>query len=240
MAITSNKNATNKSAAEIDHTQVADFLSNNPDFFTDRDALLLSMSLPHQQGGAVSLVEKQVALLRERNLDTKKRLDDFVKAAKDNDAIFNRCQRLILSLLDANTPDEFFRALENSFQNDFKCSAYSLIAFDDQAKQLNHFTSVLPEASAREYVSALIKSTKPTLGPLRPTEQDFLFRHQSANVKSAAVISIRQDRKPIALLAIGSEDAGYFQNNMGTLFIGFIADCLSKLLPDYADISAKG
>jgi uncharacterized protein YigA (DUF484 family) len=77
MAITSNKKA-----AALDPSQVADFLSNNPEFFEDRDALLLSMSLPHQQGGAVSLVEKQVALLRERNLETKKRLDEFVRAAK--------------------------------------------------------------------------------------------------------------------------------------------------------------
>jgi uncharacterized protein YigA (DUF484 family) len=234
MAITSNKKA-----AALDPSQVADFLSNNPEFFEDRDALLLSMSLPHQQGGAVSLVEKQVALLRERNLETKKRLDEFVRAAKDNDAIFVRCQRLILSLLDAKTADEFFKALENSFQNDFKCSAYSLIAFDNKAKQLNHFTSVVPESSAREYVSALMKSSKPTLGPLRPTEQDFLFRHQSEKVKSAAVISILRDREPIALLAIGSKDPGYFQHNMGTLFIGFIADCLSKLLPEYVDLKPK-
>jgi uncharacterized protein YigA (DUF484 family) len=222
MAITSSKKA-----AALDHSQVADFLANNPDFFTDRDSLLLSMSLPHQQGGAISLVEKQVALLRERNLDTKKRLDEFVRAAKDNDAIFIRCQRLILSLLDAKTADEFFKALEDSFQNDFKCSAYSLIAFDNDAKQLNHFTSVVPESSAREYVSALMKSSKPTLGPLRP------------NVKSAAVISVLRDREPIALLAIGSQDPSYFQNNMGTLFIGFIADCLSKLLPGYIDVQAK-
>jgi uncharacterized protein YigA (DUF484 family) len=234
MAITSSKKA-----AALDHSQVADFLANNPDFFTDRDSLLLSMSLPHQQGGAISLVEKQVALLRKRNLDTKKRLDEFVRAAKDNDAIFIRCQRLILSLLDAKTADEFFKALEDSFQNDFKCSAYSLIAFDNDAKQLNHFTSVVPESSAREYVSALMKSSKPTLGPLRPTEQDFLFRHQSENVKSAAVISVLRDREPIALLAIGSQDPSYFQNNMGTLFIGFIADCLSKLLPGYIDVQAK-
>ena len=234
MAITSNKKA-----AALDPSQVADFLSNNPEFFEDRDALLLSMSLPHQQGGAVSLVEKQVALLRERNLETKKRLDEFVRAAKDNDAIFVRCQRLILSLLDAKTADEFFKALENSFQNDFKCSAYSLIAFDNKAKQLNHFTSVVPESSAREYVSALMKSSKPNLGPLRPTEQDFLFKHQSEKVKSAAVISILRDREPIALLAIGSQDPGYFQNNMGTLFIGFIADCLSKLLPEYVDLKPK-
>jgi len=72
---------------------------------------------------------------------------------------------------------------------------------------------------------------------LRPVEQDFLFRHASGKVKSAAVLSVKDparrgsSRGQIALLAIGSDDENYFQPGMGTLFIGFIADVLARLLP---------
>ena len=70
------------------------------------------------------------------------------------------------------------------------------------------------------------------LGVLDPKEQDFLFRHASSNVRSAAVLGLRNKRQ-FALLAIGSSDPDYFQPGMGTLFIGFIADVLARMLPHY-------
>ncbi|MBD3646348.1 MAG: DUF484 family protein, partial [Pseudomonadales bacterium] len=72
----------------------------------------------------------------------------------------------------------------------------------------------------------------PTLGSLRPNEQDFLFRHASDRVGSAAVVAIEGNWR-IGLLSIGSEDPLYFQAGMGTLFVGFIAEALAKLLPRY-------
>lgn len=223
--------------SELDANLVADYLDKHPDFFTHRDKLILQMNLPHQQGGAVSLVEKQVALLRERNRDDEKKLDGFIQAAKDNDAIFTNCKKLILSLIDAKDSEEFFAALEQSFRNDFKCSAYSLIAFDESPRKLNHFTSAVPEDEARKYVGALMKSKTPTLGVLRPAEQEFLFHNQSTRVKSAAVIPVKRDRQQLALLAIGSSDPKYFQPGMGTLFVGFIADTLSRFLPRFVSLS---
>ncbi|MCH6573762.1 MAG: DUF484 family protein [Bacteroidetes bacterium] len=35
------------------------------------------------------------------------------------------------------------------------------------------------------------------------------------------------------MLAIGSEDANYFKPGMGTVFIGFVADTLAKLIPKH-------
>ena len=66
---------------ELTGAQVAEYLSANPDFFSDRDSLLALMTLPHQQGGAVSLVERQVSVLRDRNRSTKNHLDDLLNAA---------------------------------------------------------------------------------------------------------------------------------------------------------------
>ena len=69
---------------ELTGTLVAEYLSANPDFFSDRDSLLALMTLPHQQGGAVSLVERQVSVLRDRNRSTKNHLDDLLNAARRN------------------------------------------------------------------------------------------------------------------------------------------------------------
>ena len=37
----------------------------------------------------------------------------------------------------------------------------------------------------------------------------------------------------VVLLSIGSEDPSYFESGMGTIFISFIADTLSRLIPRY-------
>jgi uncharacterized protein YigA (DUF484 family) len=217
---------------QIAEAEVVDFLEKHPEFFEGHEDLLLEMVLPHKKGEAVSLVERQVSLLRKKNKETGTKLDEFVVAAGINNKIFDNCRKLVLNLIDAEDPDQFFRALENSFKKDFKCTAYSLIIFSERATQINHFTSSVSEMAAKEYIGGLIRAKKPTLGVLRPAEQDFLFRHQSVKVKSAAVLSVRKNRQ-IALLAIGSGDANYFQPGMGTVFLGFIADTLAKLIPKH-------
>ncbi|MEJ6685131.1 MAG: DUF484 family protein [SAR86 cluster bacterium] len=226
-------------APALDPNHIAEYLASHRDFFIDRDELLRNLQLPHIHGGDVSLVERQVSLLRERNRDIRKQLDALIDAGTTNNDIFAKCQRLVLALLEAKDTPAFYAALELSFKRDFKCQAYSLIVFDDKAMQINHFTYSLPESDAREHVGALIKSKKPTLGVLRSSERDFLFRQASEKVQSAAVMSVKAPSKTagggeqIALLAIGSIDPNYFQAGMGTLFIGFIADVLARQLPSH-------
>ena len=66
--------AGNKSGEVLAPGQVSDFLRENPDFFVGRDDLLLKLTLPHRRGNAISLVERQVALLRERAMDYRHQL----------------------------------------------------------------------------------------------------------------------------------------------------------------------
>ncbi len=212
---------------------IRDYLREHPSFFEDNTDLLAEINLPHNQGGAISLVEKQVAVLRERDKASRVKLDEFLKAAKHNDDVFKKCQFMILGLIEAEDRAAFLKNLEKGFKRDFKANAYSLLIFGEEPRQVNHFTSIVRKDAAKEYVASLIRSTKPTLGTLRPTEQDFLFRHQSEKVKSAVVLSVREGREQIALLAIGNSDPNYFRPGMGTMFVHFIADVLARMIPRF-------
>lgn len=218
-------------SSQLDDKAVAAYLKANPEFFTGRDALLLKMKIPHKQKGAISLVERQVDTMRERQNKARKQLSDFVASAEQNKEIFDKSRKLILDLIAANRSIDFFAALEKSLKRDFGCKAYALITFGPRPRQINHYVTRVTAESAREYVGALMRAKEPTLGVLRPEEQDFLFRHQSEKVKSAAVLAVKERNKQLALLAIGNSDAHYFSPEMDTLFLGFIADTLAKLLP---------
>jgi len=217
---------------ELIDKDVAAYLLANPDFFVDRDSLLLKIQVPHKNKGTISLVEKQLDVIRDRQKETRKQLREFVENAERNKEIFDKSRKLILSMMATKRSSEFFTALEKGLKRDFGCKTNSLVVFGEP-KQINHFTSRLPGESARKYVGALMKSKVPTLGILRPREQDFLFRDQSEKVKSAAVLTIRDKNKHLGMLAIGSSDMEYFTPDMDTLFINFIAETLGKLLPQH-------
>lgn len=217
---------------ELIDKDVAAYLLANPDFFVDRDRLLLKIQVPHKSKGTISLVEKQLDVIRDRQKKTRRQLKEFVENAERNKEIFDKSRKLILSMMAAKQSSEFFAALEKGLKRDFGCKANSLVVFG-KPKQINHFTSRIPAESARKYVGALMQSKVPTLGTLRPREQDFLFQDQSEKVKSAAVLTIRDKNKHLGMLAIGSSDMGYFTTDMDTLFINFIAETLGKLLPQH-------
>ena len=217
---------------ELIDKDVAAYLLANPDFFVDRDRLLLKIQVPHKSKGTISLVEKQLDVIRDGQKKTRRQLKEFVENAERNKEIFDKSRKIILSMMAAKQSSKFFAALEKGLKRDFGCKANSLVVFG-KPKQINHFTSRIPAESARKYVGALMQSKVPTLGTLRPREQDFLFRDQSEKVKSAAVLTIRDKNKHLGMLAIGSSDMEYFTPDMDTLFINFIAETLGKLLPQH-------
>ena len=75
---------------QIDSTEdiVRQFLRDNPAFLDDNPDILESLSLPHNSGKAVSLVERQVGVMRDRNKEMRNRLDNMLATAHDNDLLF--------------------------------------------------------------------------------------------------------------------------------------------------------
>lgn len=222
----------NENSSLLNPENIADYLEQHPDFFQNRDQLLQKMDIRQENSKSISLVERQVRVLREKNLRSRLQFNELIEIAEENNATFEKCRSLLLSLLATNDRITFFNAIENCLTIDFDCSAYSLILIDSKPEEINLCTIAVTEDSAQEHIGALMRSKKPTLGSLRPEEQDYLFRHASNKVRSAAVVTIRTD-KLIALLAIGSNKLDYFKPSHGTIFIDFLADILALLLPKH-------
>ena len=95
----------------MDEDDVRDFLVQNPDYFQKNPELLGLIQIPHSTGAAVSLVERQVSVLRDRNVDLRHRLRDLGSTAKDNDQMFADTRELVLGLLPARNLAELETAL---------------------------------------------------------------------------------------------------------------------------------
>ncbi len=216
----------------IKEEAVVKYLRNHPDFFVKQPGLLAELRLPHESGQAISLVERQVAILRERNMDMRHRLSKLLDNARDNDRLFDKTKRLILALLEGRSLTDTVDSLFYSFEKDFKIHYTSLILFGDPARLANSKARVEPLSQARESIGGLLKANKPQCGVLSKEETRYLFPQCAEHVGSIAVAPLVHGNT-FGLLAIGNRDAHYYRSSMGTLFLSYIAEVLNRSLPHH-------
>jgi len=209
---------------------VRDYLMEHDDFLQRNPDLLDYLHVPHASGSAVSLVEKQVAVLREKNVEMRHKLKALTDNARDNDKLFEKTRRLILSLMEAESLEAMSQAFSMSMATDFGVDYSSMILFGDYGDAVGD-CRVESADNARAEIGALLKSGKPVCGALRDEELSYLFP-SSGNIGSAAMIPLDGEAK-LGLIAVGSSDANCYNNTVGTLFLSQIADVVMRLLPRF-------
>jgi len=214
--------------ADLSDDAIARFLREHPDYFQRNPGMLTLLELPHQAGQAVSLVERQVALLRERNIDLRKRLTQLVGAANTNDTLFDKTRSLTLALLDVETLEDLDDVIEQSLRAGFKADEVACFVCCERAlPELKHVHRC---ASTRELpMLNLTQSTGTSCGPVRADEYRRLFGSSTGGESSAALVQLRH-RDLVGILAVGSRDARRFSPDMGTLFVRYIGDVLVRVL----------
>lgn len=222
-----------KSPTELHPEQIADYLRLHRDFFLKRPDLLTDIEVAHPSGGAVSLLERQVSILRERNMDMRHRLNNLLENARNNDRLFEQTKQLVLQLVEAQTLDQIVDTFVESLQNDFQIDFATIVLFGNPSQHRGVHARIVALNEARAQIDGLLKSSKAMCGALRPEEVQFLFPEHTRQIGSAAVVPLLSSGNPIGVLAIASSDVNYFRSSMGTLFLGYIAEVLNRVLPKH-------
>lgn len=217
-------------APELEAQAVARFLQANPAFFVEQEELLMGLRLPHQRGDTVSLVERQMKLLRERNIELRHRLSQLMDVARDNDRLFDKSRRLILALLDTASLDELVIAVEDSLRNDFQVPFVSLILISETPAPVGR---VVSSADAHQAIGALLREGKAVSGNLREHELDFLFGEEQRRQIGSTALTPLIHQGLHGVLAIASRDPQHYKSTVGTLFLNHIAEVLSRVLPRF-------
>lgn len=226
-------------AGELSRETVAEYLRSNPDFFVDQDELLRSLTLPHDSGRAISLVERQVHLFREQRDTLRQELVELVSIARHNDRLFEKSKRLLMQVIEARNISDMAAALDDSIRGDFGLDAASVILFTD--KPLLHSDHgalhVVSPDEAKDRLGGLLEGDRAVCGQFRESERSFLFPARSEPIASVALMPLRAtgltdtSDELVGVFAVGSCEAGYFDQSMGSLFLSYISDTLSRLLP---------
>lgn len=220
-----------KNAAVSDDLLVA-HLAKHPDFFERYPGLLMKMQIPHERSAqTVSLVERQVQTLREKNQQLEDKIREFVNIAQSNDALSDKIHRLACRLVAAHGAAQVLDALEVSLREDFGASHWTMICLRNDVPELSrlstrHLRLIDRHASELKSFETFFESNKPRCGQIRDTQRQYLFGNDAQEVGSAALVPLGKTAE-YGLLAIGSHETSRFQSSMSTDFLNRIGELVS-------------
>jgi uncharacterized protein YigA (DUF484 family) len=220
----------------INDGSVTQYLEAYPDFFERNVALLAKLRLPHlrESSATVSLVERQVEVLRDRNLALERKLAELKDVARANDALASRIHCLSQRLIRGRTLLETIHAVETSLREDFDARNSVLLLFMEQARDLEaaagrFLKTADPADAVVKTFESLLQSGKPRCGQIRDAQRDFLFGKDSIEIGSVALAPLGA-KGALGLLAIGASDADRFHPAMSTEFLSRIGELLANAL----------
>jgi len=229
------KSAATAGTAILDDASVSGYLEAFPEFFERNPQLLQRIRLPDARGGGstVSLLEKQVDVLRERNRLLERKLAEFIGVARGNDELAAKIHRLTTRLVHARGLDRVVDAVEASLREDFDVQRAVLVLFREDAALAARESPFIrlaerQGADMRSFES-LFAGDKPRCGQVRDSQRDYLFGEGAVDVGSVALVPLGPGGN-LGLLACGATDSRRFNPTVSTDFLARIGELIAAAL----------
>ncbi|MGH8279267.1 MAG: DUF484 family protein [Gammaproteobacteria bacterium] len=214
---------------DIEET-VSDYLTHHPGFFEDHTDVLLRLEVPHPTGHAVSLIERQVDVLRRQHRQMERKLLDLIEVARNNDALIERIHRLAIALLEGENLADRLYTVQDELRNRFGADEVSLFLVgtppEADAGPARWFE---PGTTDLEQFREFLDADNPYVGRLRTSQLEFLFGEQAEHIASAALVPLAA-RGKLGVLALGSQEAERFGPTLGTAFLARIGELVTAAI----------
>ena len=207
---------------------VAEYLKSNPIFFEQYADLLAQIFVPHPHGGhTVSLAERQMLTLRDKNRQTETKLAELIAFGEENDAISEKVHRLAVGLIAAETFQAVIHLLNFHLRDDFSVPHVALRLWNapDGVEDLPEFAAVSEELQV--FAESL---NRPYCGSTAGFGRASWFGEHANHIRSQALIALRNGGGTIGMIALGSEEAQRFYADMGTLYLERLGEMVSAAL----------
>ena len=197
---------------------VALYLQNNPQFFEVYAEMMSEITIPHPYGGrTVSLSERQMLALREKNKGLEKKLHELLEFAKENAALQHKVHQFTLALFCAR---DLMGLQETATRN--------LREIFDVPHVALHVWKGLPPSA--EVLSFADQQMQPVCAHHAVHDTAAWFGEAATHLRSFAYLPLRNGEQSVGLLVLASEDAQRFYPEMGTLFLQRLAETISSAL----------
>src|SRR3970282_1160078 len=206
---------------------VARSLEDHPDYFQRYPETLSRILLSHETGGkAVSLIERQVKVLREQSQTLQRQLRELVNNARENDVLSGRLHRFATAKIGCSSLDDALDTTYDLLRQEFKLDAV-VILLQGRATR-GRRAELVPEDNKR-WTSLLqqFSSGKPICGgKFDDSLMSYLFSGRASEIKSSALIPLGE-KNPHGVLGLGTQDPYRFHPGMGTVYLKRLREMLT-------------
>ncbi len=222
---------------EADENILVEYLQAHPDFFERHPDLLADLRLPHQaNGAAVSLVERQVSVLRQDKQRLERKLHELIEVARSNDELAGKLHRLALELMHRHDPAAIVDCIEEQLRLSFSADQSVLVLFTrGDGLDETRFLRVLTRDDPRLVpFRTFLEGGTARCGRVRDAQRDFLFGEANLEIASVALLPLGPDARQ-GFLAIGSRNADHFHPGKSMDFLNQLGELISCALQSPAD-----
>lgn len=251
-------------ATELTDDEVTRYLTGNPEFFVNNQDILARMRIPHDSGKAVSLIEKQVSVLRGKCGHLENSLRDLIAVARENENLHQRLHSLIQDIITVPSLAEIVALTQNSLRENFSAEEVHIMLIAPAPKRAAKGKSAKKPTDGAKPARARASKLQQVEGAIRVRHTDKRIRHfadvfdvgetvcgmpstdqliamigkEHANVASAAIIPLHYERK-LGVIMLTSRDESRFGMNKGVMFLNQMGDLLSRRIHSYQAMSAQ-
>jgi uncharacterized protein YigA (DUF484 family) len=232
----SSRQSKNLQETGISDKEIAEYLQQHPEFFEKHAELLAELRIPHHSGRAISLIERQVQMLRNKNRELDKKLNNLIQIARENDSLNKRVQKMTLELLSATDLQGIFTTIQESLRDDFQADSVVIRLFQQPAEDTGSGDIAIVSRDDQELdiFNRFFESRKPLCGRLNKEQSAYLFGDNAEHIASAALLPMCHT-DCFGMLAIGSRDSNRFHSGMGTLFLTYLGEVIGKTVQPYLE-----
>ncbi|MFT4103149.1 MAG: DUF484 family protein [Burkholderiaceae bacterium] len=219
----------------LDPTDVARYLSEHPDFFQAFPDVLGNVTIPAAHGGrAISLHERQLEVLRERNRQQEARLVELIRIGQENDALADRLQKWTRQLLLERDVTRLPSVVADGLAGTFSVPQVALRLWGAcDAHRLQPFAAPVDA----DIIRLAEGMRQPYCGPNAEFMAAAWLPGEGRETRSLALVPLRgsDDSQVFGLLVLGSADPDRFTAGMGTAFLERIGEIAGAALSRLAD-----
>jgi uncharacterized protein len=214
--------------------EFSDFLQSNPTFLgqylAQHPQQLANLYVPHATGGkTVSLVERQVEVLRDKVKQMERGIADMVRNAQENDAIVSKLYEFTRALLLNADTEKLPTVVEEQLRSLYAVPQTALRIWDVADAYQGLHSAQPVEVDVIQLANSM---QAPYCGPNSDFRAVSWLDGSGSNTKSLVLIPLRVGASPDAfgLLVLGSPDDRRFTSSMGTAFLSRIGEVASAAL----------
>jgi uncharacterized protein YigA (DUF484 family) len=202
---------------------VAHYLLNTPAFFEEHLETLTQITLPHPHGGrTISLGERQLLALREKNKALEKKLHEMIEFARENEALQYKVHEFTNALFAARDLETMHEMIPHLLRDIFSVPHAVL-----------HLWQTTPPGI--ELLTFADVKLQPVCAHQAIENTAEWFGECGGQLQSFAYLPLHAGSESIGLLVLASEDKQRFYPEMGTMFLNRIAETVGSALHPYLD-----